>query len=1192
MNKYIPTVLKVLSLFFFALSATLQAWPFYSNNQGILGATHDSSFVARIRQNFAKKEGAKFIFDEAKAQEYLDRLILKKDALKESFYLSEKLKFITNYNLSDKKASKKARDRVSDDARSFFAFEFVTSRLSDLILNHQNLSDDEIYEEISNISVVIESIDFIYQDNLFRNDIRSISNLIVPFHTIKKNDSWANQATNLYMQDKFLSPEDIKLLMSKGVDISKIDPPSSSFWTNNNIEGFDVYKDDHLSEQVFPKANDIFVFDRFGGGNIKIKADVYPQDVGDPCKADVDNTNTTIRLGHETNNQLISTNLARAIGYPYIPHQSRDEVLMYLCHTSFESFLQQWEKENQDRQGSFLTHGEYVPELHAVKLKNLALEGYPGADDNNRYRKGGTFRTESMGLENRREFRSLVIFNGLIALVDATERNVRIDFHRPENQDSWNPLIFINDLGRSLGHYLIRTHGTVNDFGETFVKEKEDEIRLWWDHLGYNSSLFSQTTFSDARWIVRRLARLSNKQIDDIVDNSQHARPVKELYKVKLKKRILNLMTAFKLDKEIATDYVIPSYTELHRLYPKYIDEKGKITYEADQIQGVSARPRGVNTSLIEVIQMEAINQIFNLLSNKFSSFLSAQDSINSENIEIFGGTFDLGFGIRLSASRGLSINPEKSENEKRFLIKDTILISLPLGLVDKEVSGGILSASLPVGAQYTYSFDFFHSVVDLKKAVKTDFFKRLIPWRASSLQSQLAPGEGLYIEHSVAKSLGELSLEANENFAFSVAPLSFKTRKLKQTYFYRVSPELLEVADSRLKESSLGSNLNLTAYLSLSAHWSRIKSSGDYSQYRFFLDDFSGQDQESLNDLALKVLNDEDNIRSQTYAIASSFRQSHMGGCFFVWCRNYSNSFQEFDITDFNNRWTNTSPLDHTQQEQNSSVGVDHHQVFISSFVKSSDRQLSRIWNDDLKLGPIENIFNLLLSFSNEGSSHRLKVEATWNEETHKLENIDLRAQLIRRDNFLKKDEVSDWENYFTSRAYCGNQKNEDYLNISQAGIDYFSPISAVMVFQIKEEAILKIIKSEKNKFICKRNKRCQRLVNTLLNQRPKTKSQAQKYIKTLMSFFKDVLGKDFSQLGCLKDDLKKRDYWLLTKVVNPLDYTTPIARGNADLFAQEMGKFQGHSFLEDFIFQSYLKPIIARRNISALRDFIEVGF
>ena len=883
------------------------AYGYYSNFEGFLSEGHNLKHKQRVQENFYNNQ----VLDINKVESLLEKIKEKRASLKESFYLSEKMSFINSQNYSDKKASKKAKKRVEKDARAFFAFDFVILNLEDLLLSYEQMSTAQIQDKVATIALVLDTIDYSYRDHLYKEDFKQIKNLIIPFHTISKADPIKFQASNLLYQGHFLEPAKLKELVKSGHDISTLNPPNSAFWTNNQIEEFDVNNDDHLGEEIFPEEDAQFVFDRFGSGNIKIKADYFPKEVENVCETEIDNKNITFRLGAETNNHLIATNLARAIGYPYIPHKARKRVLLYLCDTSFESFLSQWEKENQDRQGSFHTHGEYLPKKHAVVLKDIAMESYPGKNDNYRYRKGGSFRTESMGLSNRREFRSLLIFNALVALVDATERNVRIDFYKDNISNLWTPKIFINDMGRSMGFYFIRTHGTVNDYHETFVREKENKIRVWWDHLGYSSKLFANTTYSDARWIARRLARLSDKQINDIVDITHHEEPVKELYKRKIKNRILNLVHAFGLGDEVSTDYIIPDFEQLHSKFPRYITKDGKISYEADEINSVTARPRGPNPSIVEVLSATALNQIFKFLTGKYEDLLSYEKIDSNWSVEMYGGTFDLGFGLRLSSTRDISINPEHAQNQKRFLIKDSILISMPIGLIDKELNGGVLDATLPVGAQYTYKFDYYHSVSNLKQAIATDFFKRLLPWRAKSIKDNLQTGEGLYVEHSLIGSLGELSLSLNENLRAELSPLAFKRSIVKKTYLYKAKSDLLEVATKDSTANELKSGAELSAYLSVSAMWKNLWGDSSYNSYRFRDNNFNRQAEQTLTNILLNRYSTIDSELAKTYAIDTSYRQREYGGCFFIWCKHVSYGDNDNFISSYQDDWKQVASVE-----------------------------------------------------------------------------------------------------------------------------------------------------------------------------------------------------------------------------------------------------------------------------------------
>ena len=190
------------------------------------------------------------------------------------------------------------------------------------------------------------------------------------------------------------------------------------------------------------------------------------------CSTKLDNGNVTLRLGQETQNQLIATQLARSVGYPAIPHVYRPQVKMYLCDTTFEAFVAQWKVAHGANQGNFLTYGQYLKAENAVVLKGVALESYPG-DNKDRYRKVGPFNIESMNLGQRREWRAWLALNALIGLLDVREVNFRLDMYKPQgSEQAWQPLLYFNDLGRSLGFNLIRTHGNASDFRGTLAKDK------------------------------------------------------------------------------------------------------------------------------------------------------------------------------------------------------------------------------------------------------------------------------------------------------------------------------------------------------------------------------------------------------------------------------------------------------------------------------------------------------------------------------------------------------------------------------------------------------------------------------------------------------------------------------------------------------------------------------------------------
>jgi len=122
-------------------------------------------------------------------------------------------------------------------------------------------------------------------------------------------------------------------------------------------------------------------------------------------------------------------------------------------------------------------------------------------------------------------------------------------------------------------------------------------------------------------------------------------------------------------------------------------------------------------------------------------------DFSKATNFSGSGDTFNLGSGIRVRSRRAISLNEEKTKFEKRYLVEDTVLVSVPIGLVDRDVisNTGFFSSTLPLGVNYVYEYKYYHSHDTVKEAAKTQFFKRLQPWKLQSIKNDFSPGEAIY---------------------------------------------------------------------------------------------------------------------------------------------------------------------------------------------------------------------------------------------------------------------------------------------------------------------------------------------------------------------------------------------------------------------------------------------------------------
>ena len=91
---------------------------------------------------------------------------------------------------------------------------------------------------------------------------------------------------------------------------------------------------------------------------------------------------------------------------------------------------------------------------------------------------------------------------------------------------------------------------------------------------------------------------------------------------------------------------------------------------------------------------------------------------------------------------------------------------------------------------------------------------------------------------------------------------------------------------------------------------------------------------------------------------------------------------------------------------------------------IKSSDRQLGRIWNEEISLGGADTIIDFFLSLRDEAYSQRIKMETVYNPKKQKITKVDVRVQLMKTDNWMKEKEFEKLKAFFGDRAACENKK------------------------------------------------------------------------------------------------------------------------------------------------------------------------
>ena len=1160
---------------------------YYSNYVGGNSYQKNSAqFLNFIDENFYSYEGDEKKLDVQKMRKMQAVIKAKHRQLLDSFHQSVKIEFINRHQFSDKRSDRRAARRTGREARVNLPFIVFDERIESLIENRKNLNADEIENEISTLMIYYQVVESYENENLYKETLESVKSLLPPWYDIPKLNSPEEEALNLLDNGEFLSSKQLVEKHAQEVDFSLLDPPNSAFWKNNNIEDFDPNSEQFFGEQFFPQADAIMVYDRMGTGQIKIKADFYQAGTKDVCKTDLDNGNVTLRLGQETQNQLIATQLARSVGYPAIPHVYRPQVKMYLCDTTFEAFVAQWKVAHNANQGNFLTYGQYLKEENAVLLKGVALESYPG-DNKDRYRKVGPFNIESMNLGQRREWRAWLALNALIGLLDVREENFRLDMYKPQGDgQTWQPLLYFNDLGRSLGFNLIRTHGAASDFRGKLAKDKGDYVRMHWDHYRVEHDHFQSTTAADVKWMIRRLARLSDQQINDIVDNSGHIPAAAALYKTNLKLRIESMINAFDLSDEVQTDHDILSYEQLAIKYPGHISKKGKLL-AALETESQSTRPLGYTPSINEILA-GAFATLIQLPFYDLRTIADLDDFSKATNFNFSGDTFELGLGVRARSQRRLSLNEEKTKFEKRYLVEDTVLISIPIGLLDRDVTAtrAFFTSTLPLGISYVYEYKYYHSYDTIAEAAKTHFFKRLMPWKLQSIKNDFSPGEAIYSQTSFQWSIGSFQLEtASDEIGFEVTPLGFsQTLMANEFYAYKQSPDLVEVVKTNGTSSEWRSGVDLTVLWSIAALYSNAKENRDYSYFRF---DFSSDTRREKTAKALDAVLQKNNfdLAREFSATYNLLYKSHMRDtqlCFLAWCRVKNNQDETFNIKEYANAWQKDEGDKDKVLESQTLQPEKERFVIQGQRIKSSDRLLGRIWNEEITLGGADPIIDFFLGFRDEAYSQRIIMESVYNPKKKKVTDIDVRVQLIKTDNWMKEKEFEKLKGFFGNRAVCDNKEEaQQYFDFEYPeNLKAMSPVAAQMTLQLKKSGVNQLISElRQDKANCK--KRCQKRLNKLANYDLKTLQGAQDFNKKFLVLLEGVLGKKLRKQACLKDLLEEDQFWLIARITNPLRYTTPAALDNMSLFAPEQGEYLGPSYLDKFRYEHSIEPILSRKQV-----------
>ncbi|WP_413612659.1 hypothetical protein [Bdellovibrio sp. HCB-110] len=1138
-----------------------QATSPYSPSEGYLGQGHDPALNKYRQRYFYKTDGT---LDPRKLDELILFLEYQKGLLMDSAKLNRKTNLILVHGYENDKAEKEGLEAQSTEAETIAPLIFAIEHTRELKANHMHMSRLEVHEKIEHILLFVAAGYTPYPDTIISHAVDRAKNLIENFFEFQIDDSGKTQASNLLLNGKFASPMDLANARKNGQDLSLLDPPSSPIWTDNDIEAYDPYKEVYLGKKFFPPREDslpVFHYERMGNGTIKFKT--HWLDANDlnkkglPRKKDV-----TLRVGHEAYDASVVNHLARIIGYPANPTTFRSKIKLDLGEVTFEEFLTQWRSVHGLEMGTAITHIDRIPGENAVILKNVTLEAYPDKDE---YRRMGPFRMGDNGLRNRREYRAMVLYNSLISLQDEFEYQSRVDAIK-DPKKGWLPIFFISDTSSALGlPSMLGNVGTVNEYTWEFTRNDHGMIRLFWLSV-FNSRTWKDTTYSDVKWLARRIARIKSAQIDAIMDTSGFPEPVKRLYAEKIKSRINGMIADFGLYKEGVPLHSVKSKQELSDMYPQYINEKGFLKEGAQEYPDNTLPILGNRFTPLQ----GAIVLTINALQNKFLSLFNPAN-YGAGNFTVDLGTTHVNGGLAFAASRSVSVNPELGPGQHRYLLNDKISISIPVGLVTDRIE-------TPLGLYYTYTFEYLHSVATMKEVGTNRFFALLNPFSILDIRRSLGIGEQLLVTHSLGASIGKAKLKVIDDVQIEAALLGLSISAVKTMYFAKPHPTLFEISTDHLTVAAAQSGLDVRTYLRLAATIRAQRSKKVYKLYRIDTLNETPEGEVRLQESFDSALIDNDlsslekMVRPHELIESAKDRTFNLG--FFVW-----------------NLSANTGV---------SYLEADGQKLVLGRKTSTYDRSLSRIWNDKVRIGYAETGVNFVGEFWGEGKHINIGIEGVVNAKETQFSDIEVNITASMFDNYCTRKEFEkDFKKFFTQRSGMNN-----YIRFQMPDeLEVYPELEGTMRWQISKKALRDILRAASSMsnldYLLPGGGTFHRDHQTSVNDpRDDVSFKAQKLLraldqeviinnkrytleqqtKDLLSVLDGLIGNKAEHIAQLRRFVRNEDIWLVTSISNMLELSHPTFRHQKQnvFWAPEIGKYQGHSFLDRFRRENLLEPVI----------------
>jgi hypothetical protein len=284
--------------------------------------------------------------------------------------------------------------------------------------------------------------------------------------------------------------------------------------------------------------------------------------------------------------------------------------------------------------------------------------------------------TFSWGLgEQSREARGLFVFNAWIANADMKdEENNKLVLRNFPNGER-KMFLVQQDVGHSFGWILperpeaftwdlIEQNSTSKLFGWINGSIEFNYVNL------QDAGLEHTTTYADAKWMARRIAQLSRKQIEDAVSLGHWPGGIPQLYVEKLINRRNQLVGAFGLEAEYPLLPVDRQVTTLDgsvvdgHLVQNRFEDVSPINYGNHWADGLGPINRWIADRAVQAIQLG----------------VAAVDVINPGTITLTG-KFAMFPRILINLTRQVTLNPAPEGVFDQYIVVDSVEFGIRLGI-------------------------------------------------------------------------------------------------------------------------------------------------------------------------------------------------------------------------------------------------------------------------------------------------------------------------------------------------------------------------------------------------------------------------------------------------------------------------------------------------------------------------------